>query len=261
MIKAILKKILFFFSIFGVDLFKSIITIVFFPKYLFQLVQFILKSKKVKIGLYPIIVDKYLPAGTAKSQYFHQDLYVAQKIFINNPKEHFDIGSRVDGFVAHLASFRDVTIIDIRPLEIDKRSIKFIKMDLMKDSFEKFDHKINSLSCLHTIEHFGLGRYGDNIDPDGHLKGINNIFKILEPNAIFYFSVPIGQEKVFFNAHRTFSIKTLLKIFKGKFIVEEFSYVNDKGEFIENVIINNEIELLLKLKFGLGIFILRKIEK
>jgi len=261
MIKSILKKIIFFFSIFGIDLFKSIITIIFFPKFLYQLLQFILNSKNQKIGLYPIIVDKYLPAGTAKSQYFHQDLYVAQKIFKNNPKEHYDIGSRIDGFVAHLASFRDITIIDIRPLQIDKKSIKFIQMDLMKDSLDEFEHKINSLSCLHTIEHFGLGRYGDNIDPNGHLKGINNIFKILEPNAIFYFSVPLGKDKVFFNAHRTFSIKTLLSVFEGRFIVEEFSYVNDKGNLIEDIEINNEIELLLKLKFGLGIFILRKIEK
>jgi hypothetical protein len=34
------------------------------------------------------------------------------------------------------------------------------------------DGYCDSLSCLHALEHFGLGRYGDPIDPRGHEKGI-----------------------------------------------------------------------------------------
>lgn len=260
MIKTFLKRILFYFSVFGIDLYKTIITVLLFPKYLIQLVFFSLKNRGFKIGMYPIIIDKFLPAGTTKSQYFHQDLYVATKIFKNKPTYHFDIGSRIDGFVAHIASFRKITIIDIRTLEIDKQNINFLQMDLMDSKPSKFENKIESLSCLHTIEHLGLGRYGDKIDINGHLKGLNNIYKLLKKNAVFYFSVPLGLNKVYFNAHRTFSIGYLLNFFEDKFYLDEFSYVDDGGSFFEKVDIKENINKLNSLKFGLGIFILKKID-
>jgi len=61
--------------------------------------------------------DRFDQSGTASGHYFHQDLLVASRIFINNPEKHVDIGSRIDGFVAHVASFREIEVFDIRSLE------------------------------------------------------------------------------------------------------------------------------------------------
>jgi hypothetical protein len=97
--------------------------------------------------------------GVVSRHYFHQDLVVAGYIFASNSERHIDVGSRVDGFVAHVASFRVIEVIDVRPLPVTTHSnIQFFKADLMHDVGSELT---DSLSCLHALEHFGLGRYGD----------------------------------------------------------------------------------------------------
>lgn len=129
--------------------------------------------------LFVISEDKYDSSGSATGHYFHQDLLVAQKIFKKKPERHIDIGSRVDGFVAHVAAFRKIEVLDIRPLENKTENIHFVQQDLMSDS-KDYKESTDSMSCLHTIEHFGLGRYNDPIDADGHIKGLNNMYTLLK---------------------------------------------------------------------------------
>ena len=74
-----------------------------------------------------------------------------------------------------------------------------------------FSDSCDSISSLHALEHFGLGRYGDKIDPYGYMKGITNITKVLKSKGIFYFSVPMGKQRIEFNAHRIFNLRYLLK--------------------------------------------------
>ncbi|RLD66242.1 MAG: hypothetical protein DRI95_07075 [Bacteroidetes bacterium] len=150
-------------------------------------------------------------AGISKGQYFNQDLLVAQKIFQNNPLKHVDIGSRIDGFVAHVASFREIEIFDIRNIENEVENIKFVQADMTSPNLIDY---CDSVSSLHAIEHFGLGRYGDTLDVNGHLKGIENITAMLKNGGKFHFSVPIGEPCVEFNVHRIFSIKYLLELFE-----------------------------------------------
>ena len=108
-----------------------------------------------------------------------------------------------------------------------------MKLDLMSSLSKKLISSVESLSCLHTIEHFGLGRYGDKIDPKGHLIGFNNLIIMLKKNAILYFSTPIGDQRIEFNAHRIFSVKYLLNLFSKNFSLQEFSYVDDNGNFLK----------------------------
>ena len=130
---------------------------------------------------YPITNDYDNSAGTASGHYFHQDLLVAQFIFEANPKTHIDIGSRIDGFVAHVAAFRTIKVFDIRMLpDCGHPNIEFHQEDLML--WDVGNEITDSLSCLHTIEHFGLGRYGDSINPRGHIIGLENLVKMLAPN-------------------------------------------------------------------------------
>ena len=207
---------------------------------------------------YPFLSDRFDTAGSVPIHYFHQDLYVASKIFINNPEKHVDIGSRIDGFVAHVASFREVEIFDIRKLKNKIKNVKFIQADLMDENFTYGDYS-DSVSCLHAIEHFGLGRYGDKIDINGHLKGLNNIYKLLKKGGKFYFSTPIGPQRIEFDAHRVFSISYLLELFKDKYIIESFSFINDENVLFENVDLTEEqIKNNCFCNYGCGIFELLK---
>lgn len=93
----------------------------------------------------------------------------------------------------------------------------------------------DSVSSLHAIEHFGLGRYGDSIDFEGYLKGLDNVYKLLKKGGKFYLSVPIEPQRIEFNAHRVFSLKYLMELFKGEYILDSFSYVNDEGDLVKDV--------------------------
>lgn len=209
--------------------------------------------------IYPILNERDSESGIMKGHYFHQDLLIAQKIYTNDPYRHIDIGSRIDGFVAHVAAYREIEIFDIRPLDSKAKNIIFTQADLMHLP-QKMKECTDSISSLHAIEHFGLGRYGDPIDVDGHLKVISNIYAMLKPNGKFYFSVPIGKQRIEFNAHRVFSLGYLTKMLVPKFKIENFSYVDDKGDlFVDEVLNEESILSSFNCHYGCGIFELSKI--
>ena len=203
---------------------------------------------------FPILNERFESSGILSGHYFHQDLLVARKIFENNPGNHLDIGSRTDGFVAHIAVFRKIEVMDIRELDSKVKNIEFTKADLMKLP-DNMLNKYDSISTLHVIEHFGLGRYGDPIDYFGHIKAIDNITKMLKTGGKLYFSTPIGPQRIEFNAHRVFSIQYLLNMFKESYTVDSFSFVNDIGDLFENVgLEEKKIASNFDCQYGCGIF-------
>jgi hypothetical protein len=205
--------------------------------------------------IYPILDDYYKPAGTATGHYFHQDLHVASMIHKAAPARHIDVGSSVEGFVAHVASFRDIEVFDIRPLAVQGHSqIRFVQGNLMElDS--RLIECCDSLSCLHALEHFGLGRYGDPIDPEGHLKGFANLCKMLKPGGTFYLSFPIGSSGVHFNAHRVFAPTEPLQWMADHFELLRFDHVDDRGDLH----LNADPAQIKQPTYGCGIYTMRKL--
>ncbi len=203
---------------------------------------------------YPITSEYGESAGTARGHYFHQDLLVSQFIFENNPNRHIDIGSRIDGFVAHVAAFRKIEIFDIRELSgSDHPNIEYSQANLMLGVGKGIT---DSLSCLHTIEHFGLGRYGDPIDPKGYIVGFNNLIDMLIPGGVLYVSFPIGStNEVHFNAHRVFYPRDIFSWAPGKLNLLRFDYVDDIGDLHKNF---DVMQTDLAITYGCGIYTFRK---
>lgn len=195
-------------------------------------------------------------AGCLDGHYFIQDIWAAKKILENNPINHYDIGSRIDGFISHLLVFRkNITLIDIRPLDIDIDELKFICADAT--NLEKIkDNSIESLSSLHAVEHFGLGRYGDLIDPEACFKVMKAIQRVIKPSGKIYFGVPIGpKNKLCFNAYRIFNPLTIINEFNEMTLVE-FSYIkNFKIKRVDINSIENEINNITEYSCGLFEFI------
>lgn len=126
--------------------------------------------------------------------YFWQDLWAARKIIKSGVKEHFDIGSRLDGFIAHLlASDIDVTMIDVREFPEKIEHMKTIVDDATKLR-QIDDESIESMSALCSLEHFGLGRYGDMINPEACFQCFENMQRKLKKGGKLYLSLPIGRE-------------------------------------------------------------------
>lgn len=253
-----------FFAIFGADWGKFKLTLMGWMWFLKDFLKFRSEnnnhSERWQIKILPILFDKADSAGDVTNQYFHQDLYVAQKIYKERPQNHLDIGSRLDGFVAHLATFMTVDVLDIRPIKSQIKNVNFVQCDLMSNHEVK--KKYHSISCLHAIEHFGLGRYGDSVNVDGHIKGLKKISEYLACDGVLYFSVPIGPQQVCFNAHRIFSIKYILNWLDKDFEILNFSYIDDFGNLYEDVsLIQEKSSNNFDCNYGCGIFIVRKLKK
>ncbi len=180
------------------------------------------------VDILPMLSDRDEPSGAIRDHYFWQDLWAASKIFERAPEEHFDIGSRVDGFILALLSFRSVTMIDIRPLPVEVPRLHFRQANATALA-DFADQSIDSISSLHAVEHFGLGRYGDPIDPGAAARSMRELARVCRPSGRVYFSVPIGRERTCFNAHRVFGPSSVLAAF-GDLTLASFAGV-DNGRF------------------------------
>lgn len=167
--------------------------------------------------------------------YFFQDLTVARWIHEASPRRHVDVGSRLDGFIGQLAVFREVEVLDIRPQPLEVPNVRFHQVDLMTELPAEWQEATDSLSCLHTIEHFGLGRYGDTIDPAGHLKGIAQLKRMVAPAGTLYLSTPVGQERIEFNAHRIFSPRTLISWFPDGWQIDRSAVIDGNRHVTESL--------------------------
>ena len=207
----------------------------------------------------PRFSDRIEAAGIASGHYFHQDLFVARRIFERQPLRHVDVASRIDGFVAHVAVYRQIEVFDIRAMESQIPNIIYHQSDMMQPQNEYLAY-CDSLSCLHALEHFGLGRYGEPIQFNGHKVAFDNLLKILMPGGILYLSVPIGPQRIEFNGHRVFAIPSILAMAGERFKLLCFSYVDDAGDFHEDQSLDDRaVQQTFGCKYGCGIFEFQKI--
>ena len=235
---------------------KGVINAKLLPRFVRDLLAWRREGGRVT-RLDPVLRDRDDFAGVSMGAYFHQDLLVAQRIFAASPRRHIDVGSRIDGFVAHLAVFRQVEVLDLRPLRTSVTNIKFTQADVMSLPLE-LKGAADSVSCLHALEHFGLGRYGDPIDPAGHMKGFASIVDMLVPGGTLYLSFPIGVPAVEFNAQRIFHVDDVFS-WPGASRLQllAFAFVDSAGELHVDVPTSAWEKHSRRLTHGCGIYTFR----
>lgn len=161
-------------------------------------------------NLYPCLGEDTAETSIEPT-YFYQDTWAFEKIVKQHPSNHIDVGSH-HKFVALLSKVVPVTMVDIRPLSLPLDTLDFKPGSILELPFE--DESVESLSSLCVVEHIGLGRYGDPLDPQGTEKAIAELKRVVKPNGNLYISLPIDDEnRIFFNAHRSFTedyVKNLL---------------------------------------------------
>lgn len=202
-------------------------------------------NKFSKIEWFPCLFDNisYTPL---EPTYFFQDSWAAKHIFTLKPTHHYDIGSSAKT-IGILSQFTPITMIDIRPIGLELPNLFFKKGSILELPFK--DNSLETLSSLCVVEHIGLGRYGDPLDPFGSEKAIDEIKRVLAVGGIVLFSVPVDrQNKIYFNAHRAFTRDYILKLFDGFEILDEKYHYGTK--MYDSYDINKG--------FGTGLYMLKK---
>jgi|ERR1700689_171283 len=147
--------------------------------------------------------------------------WAARILAETKPKSHIDIGS-CSYFVAIASAFLNLSAFDIRPMSIPLPNLVSGVADLTALPFS--DDSVSSLSCMHAMEHVGLGRYKDKIDPDGDIKAARELKRVLATGGNLITVLPVGIPKLVFNAHRIYSRGHVLDMFSG-LRLKEFSYI------------------------------------
>jgi SAM-dependent methyltransferase len=195
--------------------------------------------------VYPCLSDR-LAKTPFDPHYFFQGAWLSRRLAQHRPESHVDIGSSVM-MVSVLSAQVPVVFVDYRPLQVNLPGILSVGGDLKRLPF--VDAGLASVSSLHVIEHVGLGRYGDSLDPDGSRAAARELARVVRPAGRLYLSVPVGRERVCFNAHRVFAPSTIVSYFSGMQL-QGFGLVDDAGRFRNDA----PFEAAADLDYGCGMF-------
>jgi len=165
--------------------------------------------------------------STFDRHYVYQAYWASSIIKSNsyNLDYHSDVSSNVS-YVVQLAAFIPVHFIEYNPPKLELEPITLIQGDLLDLPFE--NSSVKSMSCMHVLEHIGLGRYGDPIDPLGMQKACLELTRVLAHGGHLLVSFPVGRPKVVFNAHRVLHPVEIMEYFPG-LKLKTFAMVGDKG--------------------------------
>lgn len=174
---------------------------------------------------FPVMDDR---TGTIEIEphYTYHPAWAARILAKTKPNKHIDISS-ILYFSTMVSAFIPSIFYDYRPAKVILEGLETKQADLTKLPFA--NNSIESLSCMHTIEHIGLGRYGDEIDYNGDLKAIKELVRVLANNGDLLIVTPIGKPKIAFNAHRIYAYNQIIEYFSDLKLME-FSLIPDNFE-------------------------------
>lgn len=231
---------------------RPVVGLLYLPRYLGHWIKYVRLAPDTRIrfmDMQPCLGD-WSTHTPFDAHYFYQGAWLARRL-VSKGAPHVDIGSSVLT-MSVLSAHVETTFVDFRPLRVSLPGLTSIAGDILHLPFA--DGSVSSLSCLHVIEHIGLGRYGDPIDPQGSVKAALELQRIVSTGGKLFLSLPVGRERICFNAHRVHAPATVLEMFSQMKLVE-FTYVDDAGNYHEA----KPVESADHLEYGCGMFHFEKL--
>lgn len=184
--------------------------------------------------------------------YIYHPAWATRIILHSKVASHIDISSTLH-FCSMLSAMLPVRFYDYRPAALLLSGLSCDAADLTALPFE--DDSILSLSCMHTVEHIGLGRYGDPLDYDGDLKAMKELARVLAIGGNLLFVVPVGNESViYFNGHRVYHPDAIKSLFKQEGLtLHEFVLIPEDGHD-GGLVKEPHAELIAKQHYACGCF-------
>lgn len=199
------------------------------------------------------VLGEWTAQTAFEPHYTYHPAWAARILAQTRPAEHVDISSSV-AFVAVASAFVPIRFYDYRPAPLRLDGLECGAADLLALPFET--GSVRSLSCMHVIEHVGLGRYGDPLDPEGDRKALRELARVLAPGGNLLLVVPVGRERVEFNAHRVYSPGRVLAALAGLELVRLDLIPDDAVS--RGMVAGASLELAGAQEYGCGCFWLRR---
>lgn len=158
---------------------------------------------------YPCMHDATSETGF-DHHYIYHPAWAARMLREHTPAKHVDVSSTL-AFVATVSAWIPIDFYDFRPAPLQLSQVNALTGDLTNLNFP--DDSVESLSCMHVVEHIGLGRYGDPMDPLGDVRAVKELKRVLKPGGQLLFVTPVGESKICFNAHRVYSFDQIVGFF------------------------------------------------
>ncbi len=182
------------------------------------------------------------------AHYVYHTAWAVRVVARLRPSKHIDISSYTY-FSTLISAFVPVEFYDYRPAEITLSNLMCGAADLCNLQFA--DRSVQSISCMHTIEHVGLGRYGDPIDPNGDKQALAELERVVAPNGSLLIVVPVGKPRIQFNAHRIYDPQ-MIEDFLPQLRLKEWAMLPD--DYSLGLLDNPSRELALKQRYACGCF-------
>jgi len=167
---------------------RPFIGLLYLPRYLYHFFSYTRLKSGERIAfsdIQPCLGD-WVDYNPFDAHYFYQGAWLARRLAKqSSTDEHVDIGSSVL-MVSIISAFVDTTFVDYRPLKTTLSGLNCKEGDILNLPFPS--NSVSSLSCLHVIEHIGLGRYGDPLDPLGSVKAALELERVLKVGSKLFLS-------------------------------------------------------------------------
>jgi predicted SAM-dependent methyltransferase len=149
-----------------------------------------------------------------------------------------------------MSAFMPFEYCEFRDVGVQLENLDCRVTDLERLPFA--DESIESVSCMHVVEHIGLGRYGDRLDPDGDIKAMRELERTVAAGGNLLFVVPVGKPKIEYNAHRIYSYDQVVESFPGMRL-KQFALIQDRRSD-GGIVFDAASDLADQQNFGCGCF-------
>jgi SAM-dependent methyltransferase len=173
----------------------------------------------------------YYPSADHPKNYVDCECeFAARHLRRVRPNNILDIGSYRQFIVGMLAGC-NITTLDIRERKTDLPNERVITGDAT--SIDLPDGSFDAVVSLCSLEHFGLGAYGDRMDVEGDIRGFEEMKRVLANGGVLIFSTTLtrGVPSIFYNAHRVYTLAMVHSFFNGWELVEEKFYSHKKKDY------------------------------
>jgi SAM-dependent methyltransferase len=239
---------------------KHMLRVALSPKYLRDIKEFkrlaAAQGMSVAFGRPRPMMDDATPKTGFDEHYVYHTGWAARILRETKPDAHVDVGSSLM-FVSIASAIVPIDHYDYRPPDLRLDNVKVGAADLRSLPFA--DQSIGSLSCMHVVEHVGLGRYGDPIEPSGDVRAMAELARVVASGGQLLFVTPVGQPRVEFNAHRVYAFEAIRSQFSA-FDLIEFALVPDNGPAHQGteLIRHADPALVASQQYACGCFHFRK---